>query len=41
MYAKTQKSIANRATAGFAAVVCALATINTSLLMFAISGTAA
>lgn len=41
MYVKTQNSIANRASAGLAAVICTAATINMSLLIFAISGTVA
>ncbi len=41
MYVKSRTSIASRTIMGLAAIACAAASLNTTLFIFAISGTAA
>ena len=41
MYAKVETSIADKAKIGFAAVFCSITTISSTVLMFAVAGTAA
>jgi len=41
MYARMETSIASKAKVGFAAVVCSVVTMSSTMLMFAAAGTVA